>query len=188
MVEGNVPQEAWPVHNLQKLEIVVVAARNAGKNLFIWDKQGSVGTFMQYKGKLCSLAPEVIKEALKRQTKADVAEFIRKHYIAGMRNGDNLCLDMDTCTPDFGAMTTDGTFNGELFFNWQYMNERDNYMPFVRDDENHGIGGINPGFGYVRSDNFSMTIRSGAENEAAVNAQIAQIPNFYEQFQHVIFE
>ena len=68
MVEGNLPIEAWPVHNLQKLDIVVGTAREAGKNLFIWDKQGNVATFMNYKGKLCDLGPEAIKVALGNQT------------------------------------------------------------------------------------------------------------------------
>ena len=64
MVEGNVSTAEWPVHGLQKLEIVVEEARAAGKYLFIWDKQGSVATFMNYKGHLASVAPDVIKVAL----------------------------------------------------------------------------------------------------------------------------
>ncbi len=68
MVEGNMPTEAWPVHSLQKLEVVVAAARNANKNLFIWDKQGNVATFMAYKGKLCDVGPETIKVSLGSKT------------------------------------------------------------------------------------------------------------------------
>ena len=41
-------------------------ARAANKYLFIWDKQGNVGTFMAYKGKLASLGPEVLKVTLGR--------------------------------------------------------------------------------------------------------------------------
>ena len=77
MVEGNVPIESWPVYGLQKLDIVMKESREAGKNLFIWDKQGNVGTFIKYKGKLCSVGPEVVKMALGTQTSADVGEFIR---------------------------------------------------------------------------------------------------------------
>ena len=50
MVEGNQPIAAWPTHGLQKLESVIAASMVARKYLFIWDKQGSVATFMQYKG------------------------------------------------------------------------------------------------------------------------------------------
>ncbi len=65
-------------------------------------------------------------------------------------------------------MTLDGTFNAELFFNFEYMKVRDNYMPFVRDDENHGMGGVNPGIGYVRSENFSCTLRSALQTEEEI--------------------
>ena len=64
MVEGNVSTAEWPVHALNKLENVVEAARAAGKYLFIWDKQGSVATFMNYKGQLASVAPDVLKVSI----------------------------------------------------------------------------------------------------------------------------
>ena len=41
-------------------------------------------------------------------------------------------------------------------------------MKYVRENENHGIGGTNPGFGYVRSEKFCMMIRSGMEAESEV--------------------
>ena len=41
-------------------------------------------------------------------------------------------------------------------------------MTYVREDENHGIGGLNPGFGYNRVPDFGMQIRSGAESEETV--------------------
>ena len=50
-------------------------------------------------------------------------------------------------------------------------------MPFVRDNENHGIGGLNPGY-YTRSENFSFIIRCAAEGEAELNDVITQIPGF----------
>lgn len=59
-------------------------------------------------------------------------------------------------------------------------------MPYVRDSENHGIGGINPGNGYCQSSSFSMVIRCAAETEEQVLAVIAKIPNFNQHFQHVI--
>ena len=153
------------MHGLRSLELVVEEARKAGKYLFIWDKQGSVGTFMNYKGMLASVAPETVKMAMGRQTKEDVAEFVRKWFVQGMRQGDKLCLDIDSSRPNFADMTTEGTFNAEQFFNFEHMKHSENYMPYVRPEENHGVGGINPGCGYNRMDSFSMTMRSGVDNE-----------------------
>ena len=96
MVEGNSPFSEWPVYNLQQLQKAINDAKTAHKYLFIWDKQGSVGTFMQYKGQLASLGPEVMKVTLNRQSNADVGEFIRKQFIDGMRQGENLCFDLDS--------------------------------------------------------------------------------------------
>ena len=78
MVEGNVPSNNWPKFGLQKMQDPVVQAREAKKYLFIWDKQGSVGTFLQYKGQLAPLGPEVLKASLGRQTAADVGEYMRR--------------------------------------------------------------------------------------------------------------
>ena len=61
MVEGNVPIDQWTTYNLQQLDKAINDAKGAKKNLFIWDKQGNVGTFLQYKGQLVPLAPEIIK-------------------------------------------------------------------------------------------------------------------------------
>ena len=186
MVEGNTPTAEWPVFNLQRLEQAIAGAKTANKYLFIWDKQGSVATFMQYKGQLCSLAPEVVKVALQRQTAQDVGEVIRKEFINGMRNGENLCIDIDKSVPDFASYNSDGTFDANLFFNWAEFNQEANHMPFVRENENHGIGGINPGNGYARSANFCGIIRSGVEGEEALQEQIAKIPNFNTDFHHVV--
>ena len=41
-------------------------------------------------------------------------------------------------------------------------------MTYVRQDENHGIGGLNPGYGYNRVPDFGMQIRSGADSEETV--------------------
>merc|ERR1712045_786296 len=112
----------------------------ANKYLFIWDKQGSVGTFMQYKAQLAPIGPEIIKVALGRQTNADVGEFIRKQFIHGMRQAETLCFDTETTTPDWAAYNNEGTFVAEQFFNWEFFNQEANHMPYVREDENHGIG------------------------------------------------
>ena len=67
------------------------------------------------------------------------------------------------------------------------MNNHENYLPYVREEENHGIGGMNPGH-YHRSDNFVCVVRSGATTEEEVNDQIRDLPNFTTQFHHVIIE
>ena len=68
MVEGNAPTMNWPEYGLMKLESAIAEAHEAGKYLFIWDKQGSVGTFMTYKGQRAELGPEIVKMAMQRQT------------------------------------------------------------------------------------------------------------------------
>ena len=130
----------------------------------------------------------MLKVSLSRSTPADVGEFIRKNFVDGMRNGDNLCLDAESTTPDFGSYAVEGTFNPDIFFDHERMNEEANFMTFVRDDENHGIGGINPGHGYARAAAFTMSIRTGHETEDDVKAVIEKIPLFGSQFHHVIFE
>ena len=134
------------------------------------------------------MAPEVIKVALNQQTNAEVAEFIRNNFIVAMRNGDRLCYDIDSTTPDWANYIVEGTFVPDHFFNYEHMTVEANYMPYVRENENHGIGGVNPGFGYARSDKFAMIIRCAVETEEELQAVTSKIPHFNEQFQHVIFE
>ena len=66
MVEGNIPAQGWTTMGLGQLEQPINAAKTARKYLFIWDKNGNVATFMNYKAKLCDLGPEIIKVALGR--------------------------------------------------------------------------------------------------------------------------
>ena len=187
MVEGSVASSEWPTFSLQQLEQPINGAKSANKNLFMWDKNGSVGVFMRYKGHLCELGPEFLKVTLGRQTAQDVGEVIRKSVVACMRSGENCCLDVDRLSPDFAAATKEGTFDADKFFDWAWLNQRDNYIQYVRDEENHGVGGLNPGH-YTRSDSFCLIIRSGAENEASLAETIAKIPHFNSDFHHVIIQ
>ena len=62
MVEENsVNPSEWPTYGLRQLQKPITDAEEAKKYLFIWDKQGSVATFMRYKAELCSLAPQLLK-------------------------------------------------------------------------------------------------------------------------------
>lgn len=104
-----------------------------------------------------------------------------------MRNGDNMCLDIESVKAEFPAYASEGTFNPDIFFDYESMNQSENYLPFVKENEMHGVGGLNPGF-YSRSDNFQLIIRSSSDDQASLEEQIAQIPLFYSQFHHVIIQ
>ena len=65
---------------------------------------------MQYKGQCAAIGPEVVKKTIGRQTAADVGEFIRKHFVNAMRNGERLCIDMESTAPDFAEFESADTF------------------------------------------------------------------------------
>ena len=186
MVEANITA-AWPKHGLADLVRCTADALAANKYCFIWDKQGSVGTFMQYKAQLENLGPEIVKAALGRQTAADIGEFIRQKSVVAMRQGETLCFDIDTGNADFAAYSSAGTFDAELYFNWAEWAKEENYITYVRENENHSIGGLNPGH-YIRSEKFNVCLRSGVSTEEELRAQIALIPRFATDFHCVIIE
>ena len=106
-----------------------------------------------------------------------------------MREGDKLCFDIEQTKPDFGnSLRVDGTFDPDVFFDYQAMTQEANYMPYVREDENHGIGGLNPGYGYTRAPDFCMIIRSSAETEEELQEQISRIPRFETDFTPIIIQ
>ena len=104
-----------------------------------------------------------------------------------MRNGDNMCLDIESVKADFPAYASANTFDPDVFFDFVGFSDHAAYIPYVRENEMHGIGGMNPG-SYHRSDNFGMIIRSSVENQAELEEQIASIPLFYSTFHHVIIQ
>ena len=67
------------------------------------------------------------------------------------------------------------------------MKVRENYMPFVRDEDCKDVGGISGGF-YTRIDGFTLIIRSSAANQEELLQQIALIPNFNSEFNHAVIE
>ena len=185
MVQGG--EIEWQTQPLGKLEQVMQESKDAGKYLFIHDKQGSVGTFMNYKGHLCDLGPAIVKIGLGRGTAQEVGEIVRKGFVAAMRNGDRLCIDIQKVVPQWSTYNSDGTFDHEKFFNYATFAQEAEYMRFVREDENHGIGGVNPGFGYTRSPNFVGMIRSDCTDEDLPNV-LASIPNIQENFMCVVIQ
>ena len=165
---GGVDTSSWETANLQQLVRLFERSKEAKQYLFIWDKQGSVGTFMQYKGHLVQLGPPTLRAALGQGTIQDVGETARKGFIAAMRSGDNMCLDIDQAKTNFSAANQEGTWVANQFFDWNWLEQEENYMKYVREDENHGIGGVNPGMGYIRNAKFGCAIRSGAGDEATL--------------------
>ena len=60
----------------------------------------------------------IVRKALGNATGEEVGESIRKNFVAAMRNGDKLCLDMSDKIPAFAEYASDGTFDPALFFNF----------------------------------------------------------------------
>ena len=141
---------------------------------------------MQYKGQLAPMGPEIVKKALGRQTPADVGEFLRKNFVRGMREGERLCIDLENAAPIWAEYECEGTWTNN-FFNWAWANEEANHMPFVREAENMGLGGQNPGH-YRRSEEFVGIVRCGAEDEASLAEVTGALPNFNTDFHHVVIQ
>ena len=57
-----------------------------------------------------------------------------------MREGEKLCFDMEAGAPNWPEYEHEGTFTTN-FLDWEWLNQEANYMPFVRDCENMGLGG-----------------------------------------------
>ena len=183
MVSAAVNTEDWPTFGLKRLLQPVEQAKGQKKYLFIWDKQGAVGTYMKYKGTLADIAPQVTQVVLGRKAYHEVGEEVRRLFVYAMQQGDNLCLDIDQTKPDFMAMNVEGTFLSDKFFDYDWLEQKENHLPYVRESEKRG-GRV----GYYRSNEFGMVIRSGAADEAELSAQIAKIPNFETQFEKCIIE
>ena len=84
---------------------------------------------------------------------------------------------IDKMTPDWvNNFNIPGTFEPELAFNREEFFKRDNYIKFVKEEENHGIGGLNPGH-YHMSEDFTLTICSQAGSEEDVVNQLAKLPH-----------
>ena len=81
-----------------------------------------------------------------------------------MRSGDNLCIDIDRTVPDFSAMASAGVFEPSVFFCYEDFAKEEVYLPYVREEENYSLGGLNPGC-YTRQPEFSLMICSSAESE-----------------------
>ena len=182
-----VSSDSWETAALGALVTKVEAARDDGKYLFLWDKNGSVSMFFKYKGHLCDWAPEQVKYSMAGATdKSPVLDCARKSIVHTMRSGDNMLLDFDKMTPDLNEWKDDAIFDANKVFDRTEWLKKDNYIKYVKENENHGIGGLNPGH-YLASENWTLTVRTSLESEDDVNAFIATLPH-KENFKFLIIE
>ena len=97
-------------------------------------------------------------------------------------------LGINKGSPDWtGELNIKDVFEPELTFNRTEWLKEANYMRFVREDENHSIGGVNPGMYRLMDETWSMTICSNADSEEEVLAQLSKIPN-NDQFKKIIIK
>ena len=177
----------WPVFPLGSLVAQVDAARDEGKYLFIWDKQGNVATFFQYKGKLHEFHREVVKAAINKTGTEEGLEQARKALIAVMRDGDKLLYDFGTCMCDLkGEWTKPDVFPADVIFNREEWIKDEVYKPFVKEEENHMPGGMNKGH-YCANLDFSITLRHAAEEEETITEFLGKIPHI-EKFKCIIIQ
>ena len=131
------PAQGWTSFSLKELKQPVADALAAKKYLFIWDKNGSVATFMNYTASLCDLAHEVATAG----SYEDVAEVIRRSWILGQRSGKLTVFNVDKSTNcKFNEFVIDGVFSTE-FFNYEWMAQSANHLPYVKAEEDFGADG-----------------------------------------------
>ena len=167
----------------------VEEARNNGKYALILDYQGNVPTFFQYKGKLIDFNKEKLKVSMGSQTKEEALDAIRKAFVFAMKNGDLLCVNMDIVNADFKVeYKDDKIFNAEKFFEFASWRDNDTkpYLPYVKEEEMTGPGGINSGVYFV-DDQFGMAICSTVKDADDLAALLASIPHV-ENFEKFIIE
>ena len=188
MVDSSEGTGSWAKAGLGQLVEEVEKAREEGKYLFLWDKNGNCGMFFKYKGQLVDVAPQMIKKTMGNQTNEDIAEYIRAQLVVGMRTGDKVMLDIDKLNPVWQTdLNVKGVLEPNLLFNRTEWYKDENYLKFVKEEENHSIGGLNPGMYRLVDETFSLTIRSGASTEEEVLAQLKAIPK-WEEFKCVIIQ
>ena len=135
-----------------------------------------VPTFFRYKGYELTFADELIRTAMNAQTYDESLDKLRAAFVACLRNGENLLVDCGKGSIDFTAKwTRPDVFDTKIFFDWDLGHKRENYMKIVKDHENHGLGGINPGH-YYHHEKFSMTFCSGGD-DAEIAELVSLIPH-----------
>ena len=116
--------------------------------------------FFKYKGQLIDLAPKLVGKSMGKETDESIAEYLRAQLVVGMRTGDKLLIDCGKLTPDWTALRQEGVFHPELVFDRENWYKHDNYIKFVKDDENYSVGGLNKGMYRLIDDSFCLNICS----------------------------
>ena len=87
-------------------------------------------------------------------------------------------VDIGKLKPDWmGDYNIEDVFDPNLTFNRSEWLKEENYLKFVKQDENFSIGGLNPGNYRLIDESWTLTLCSSAETEDEVKAQLALLPH-----------
>ena len=186
MVASASSTENWAKQPLTKLvEATEKANLTDKKYCFVWDRNGNVPMFFKYKGQLIDLAPKLIGKSMKQETNESIAEYLRAQLVVGQRTGDKILIDCGKLNPKWDELRTEGVFHPELVFKREEWYKQENYIKFVKEEENYSVGGLNKGMYRLIDDSFCLNICSQADNEEDVLAQVASLPN-KEEFEFIV--
>ena len=143
--------------------------------------------FYKYKGQLIDLSPKIVGKAMGKETNESIAEYLRAQLVVGQRTGDNVVIDIGKLKPKWDELTINGVFEPNLTFNRTEWYKEENYLKFVKEEENHSIGGLNPGNYRLINESFKLNICSSADSEEELREQLKLIPNI-EQFKKIIIQ
>ena len=178
MVSSGIDPSSWDKKPLAELVSATEAANLTDlKYCFVWDRNGNVPMFFKYKGQLVDLAPKMVAKALQKETDETIAEYLRAQLVVGQRTGDKILIDIGKLNPDWAALHKDGVFEPQLVFNRTEWYKQENYIRFVKEEENYSVGGLNKGMYRLIDDSFCLNICSQAENEEEVKKQAEALPH-----------
>ena len=161
----------WATGAFGSLVAEVEKAREEGKYLFLWDKQGNVPMFFKYKGQLVDIGPLIVGKLIGQKTDADIAEYLRSQLVVGQRSGDKVMIALGKTKPNWEEIHQEGVFHPKLVFDRTEWYKEENYIKFVKEEENHSVGGLNPGMYRLMDETFSLTVCSQADSEEEVLLQ-----------------
>ena len=161
MVQSASATDSWEKKSLQQLvEATEKANLTDKKYCFVWDRNGNVPMFFKYKGQLIDLAPKLIGKAMQKETNESIAEYLRAQLVVGQRTGDKILIDMGKLNPDWTELHQEGVFHPNLVFNREEWYKQENYIKFVKEEENYSVGGLNKGMYRLIDDSFCLNICS----------------------------
>ena len=145
-------------------------------------------TFFGYKGQLVSMDAKMLGRVMKTETNESIAEYLRAQLVIGQRTGDKVLINIGKLCPEFKTdFNVKDVFEPELTFNRAEWLKEENYIKFVKEEENHSIGGLNPGMYRLMDETFSLTIGSEAGTEEEIVKILAALPHS-DSFKKVIVE